>query len=260
MLASRAMSGAARVEVAIPVYNEEAALPVCVERLTGFLEQEMPGAWGIVISNNASTDGTAAVAARLADADPRVRVLELAGRGRGRAIRAAWEQSRAEVVAYTDVDLSTELRHLPELVACIRAGSDLAVASRLLEGARVERGLVREVLSRGFNRAVRLGFRTRFTDAQCGFKAIRREAARALLPHVRSTGWMFDAELLILAEKNGFRIAEIPVEWVDDPDSRVRYRPALAEAVRELGRLRLSPLRIATPLPAAPASSPGERA
>jgi putative flippase GtrA len=213
---------ATTVEVVIPVLNEARALPGSVAVLRSHLDQHFPFEWAITVVDNGSTDDTWGVATELGRADCRVRALHLDARGRGLALRAAWGQSTAEVVAYMDVDLSTDLRALLPLVAPLVSGhSDLAIGSRLAPGARTVRGARRELISRCYNALLRLTHGVSFTDAQCGFKAARREAVLPLLERVRDDGWFFDTELLLLAEHNGLRVHEVPVDWVEDTDSRV---------------------------------------
>ncbi|HUO40532.1 MAG TPA: bifunctional glycosyltransferase family 2/GtrA family protein [Mycobacterium sp.] len=210
------------LDIVIPVYNEEDELPRAVRRLHKFLSTEVPYRSRITIAENASTDRTLAVARALADELADVTVIHLDGKGRGGALHAAWRQSTAEVVAYMDVDLSTDLSALMPLVAPLISGhSDIAIGSRLVASARVVRGPKREFVSRSYNLLLRSVLRARFSDAQCGFKAIRADVARRLLPLVADTGWFFDTELLVIAERAGLRIHEVPVDWVDDPDSRV---------------------------------------
>ncbi|PSL53713.1 GtrA-like protein [Saccharothrix carnea] len=210
------------LDVVVPVFNEELDLAPCVRKLHADLTRTFPYTFRITIANNASTDGTRAVADELARELPGVSAVHLAEKGRGRALKAVWTASDAAVLAYMDVDLSTDLAALAPLVASLISGhSDLAIGSRLARGARVVRGPKREFVSRCYNLILRGTLATRFTDAQCGFKAIRADVARRLLPHVEDTGWFFDTELLVLAERAGARIHEVPVDWVDDPDSRV---------------------------------------
>ncbi|AQT81755.1 sugar translocase [Mycolicibacterium litorale] len=210
------------LDIVIPVYNEERDLPACVRRLHQFLIEEVPYRARIVVADNASTDGTLSVARRLADELPDVDVLHLDAKGRGGALAAAWGSSPADVVAYMDVDLSTDLSALMPLVAPLVSGhSDIAIGSRLAASSRVVRGVKREVVSRGYNLLLRGFLGIRFSDAQCGFKAVRTDVARRLLPLIADTGWFFDTELLVLGERAGLRIHEVPVDWVDDPDSRV---------------------------------------
>ena len=210
------------LDVVVPVYNEQDDLVPSVERLHAYLTAHLPYSFRITIADNASTDATLALAADLADRLPGVAVVHLEQKGRGRALHRVWSLSDAEVLAYMDVDLSTDLAALLPLVAPLISGhSDLAIGTRLARDSRVVRGPRREVISRCYNLLLRTTLATRFSDAQCGFKAIRADRARELLPLVEDTGWFFDTELLVLAERSGLRIHEVPVDWTDDPDSRV---------------------------------------
>jgi putative flippase GtrA len=210
------------LDVVIPVYNEERDLPGSVRRLHRFLDTEVPYRARITIADNASTDYTLAIARALADELPDVDVIHLDTKGRGGALYTAWMSSEADVVAYMDVDLSTDLSALMPLVAPLISGhSDVAIGSRLAASSRVVRGPKREFVSRSYNLILRGILGARFSDAQCGFKALRADVARQLLPLVADTGWFFDTELLVIAERAGLRIHEVPVDWVDDPDSRV---------------------------------------
>ena len=230
-----------QIDVVVPVHNEEATLERSIRRLHRFLESEFPFSWRIVVADNASTDATPAIADRLAHELTRVEVRHLERKGRGRALRAAWSASEAQVVCYMDVDLSTDLRALLPLVAPLLSGhSDLAIGTRLAHGARVVRGPKRELISRAYNRLLHTALRTRFSDAQCGFKAARTDALRGLLEHVRDDGWFFDTELLVLAQRRGLRIHEVPVDWVDDPDSRVAIVRTAYEDLRGVARLMAS--------------------
>src|SRR5829696_7922211 len=226
------------VEIVVAVYNEEAALEPSVRRLHRFLTAEFPFTWRIVVADNASTDATPEIAARLAGALPGVELLRLERKGRGRALRAAWATSDARVVSYMDVDLSTDLRGLLPLVAPLLSGhSDLAIGTRLAHDARVVRGPKRELISRSYTSILHAVLRARFSDAQCGFKAARTGALAAGL---RDDGWFFDTELLVLAQRRGLRIHEVPVDWVDDPDSRVHIVRTALDDVRGVARLAAS--------------------
>jgi putative flippase GtrA len=226
------------LDVVIPVYNEERDLGPCVRHLHDYLTAHFPYRFRITIADNASTDDTLLIAQELADMLPEVTVIHLARRGRGRALHAVWSTSDAAILAYMDVDLSTDLAALSPLVAAILSGhSDLAIGSRLARGAQVVRGPKRELISRGYNLLLRGTLAARFTDAQCGFKAIRADVARRLLPHVGDTGWFFDTELLVIAQRSGLRIHEVPVDWVDDPDSRVDLRATIIGDLKGILRL-----------------------
>lgn len=243
----------ATVDVVIPVYNEERALPGCLRVLRSYLDDRFPFEWTITVVDNASTDGVLRVAGELAKSDDRVRVLHLDRKGRGHALRTAWEYSDADVVVYMDVDLSTSLDALLPLVAPLVNGhSDIAIGSRLAPGARTVRSPRREVISRCYNTMVRLTHGTRFSDAQCGFKAARTDVVRPLLAHVRDDGWFFDTELLLLAEHNGLRVQEVPVDWVEDLDSRVRIVSTAMADVRGLARVARAKVTGAARVPELP--------
>jgi glycosyltransferase involved in cell wall biosynthesis len=226
------------IDVVVPVHDEAGTLVRQIETLHDYLSAAIPESWRISIADNASTDGTAELADELAARLEHVRVLHLTEKGRGRALKAAWTTSDAAVLAYVDEDLSTDLSAFGPLVAPLLSGhSDVAIGSRLSSSSRVARGSKREFISRSYNLLLRRTMGVRFSDAQCGFKAIRREAAGLLLPLVEDTGWFFDTELLILAERSGLRIHEVPVDWVDDPDSSVDIRRTAVEDIR--GMLRV---------------------
>jgi glycosyltransferase involved in cell wall biosynthesis len=232
--------GRPQIDVVVPVYNEEAALAGSVLRLHRFLSDSFPFRWRIVIVDNASTDRTPEIARTLAETLVGVASMRLERKGRGLALRTAWSASPADVVAYMDVDLSTDLRGLLPLVAPLMSGhSDLAIGSRLARGARVVRGPKRELISRTYNRILHLVLRARFSDAQCGFKAVRSDVLRALIDDVRDDAWFFDTELLVLAQRRGLRIHEVPVDWVDDPDSRVDIVATATADLRGVARLLL---------------------
>lgn len=226
------------LDVVVPVHNEQTDLEPCVRRLHAYLRDRFPYSFRITVADNASVDATPVIAQRLADELPEVRAVRLGQRGRGRALRAVWSASDAAVLAYMDVDLSTDLAALAPLVAPLLSGhSDLAIGSRLARGARVVRGTKREIVSRCYNLILRGTLAARFSDAQCGFKAIRADVAARLLPLVQDTGWFFDTELLMLAQRAGLRIHEVPVDWVDDPDSRVDIRSTALADLRGVARL-----------------------
>ena len=261
------------LDIVVPVYNEEVDLEPSVRRLHAHLSAQFPYSFRITIADNASTDATPRIAARLAAELPDVTALRLAEKGRGRALRVAWSASDAQVLAYCDVDLSTDLAALLPLVAPLISGhSDLAIGTRLGRGARVVRGAKREFISRSYNLLLRGTLGACFSDAQCGFKAIRADVARRLLPLVEDTGWFFDTELLVIAERSGLRIHEVPVDWVDDPDSRVdivataiadlkgiaRLGRALATGRLPLAELRGQLGRNPDPVPGVPTGLPGQ--
>ncbi len=226
------------LDVVVPVFNEETDLEPSVRRLHAHLRETFPYPFRITVADNASTDATPRIAARLAADLPEATWIRLDEKGRGRALRAAWSGSNAPVLAYLDVDLSTELNALLPLVAPLISGhSDIAIGTRLARGSRVTRGPRREIISRCYNALLRSALAVGFSDAQCGFKAVRRDVAERLLPLVEDSGWFFDTELLVIAERAGLRIHEVPVDWVDDPDSRVDLLSTAVADLRGIARI-----------------------
>jgi glycosyltransferase involved in cell wall biosynthesis len=234
-----AVAGDPAVEIVIPVYNEEHSLPSCIERLGAFMRGRLPLAYAITIADNASTDRTLEVAVALAERFAEVEVIHLDRKGRGGALREAWTASRADVVAYMDVDLSTDLACLPALVVpLVRGEGDVAIGSRLAPGSKVARGFKRELISRAYNVLLRVGLGVTFSDAQCGFKAARREVVLDLLGDVIDGEWFFDTELLYRAQRARYSVHEVPVRWVEDPDSRVDIVATALADLRGIWRLR----------------------
>jgi glycosyltransferase involved in cell wall biosynthesis len=244
------------VEVVIPIHDEAAVLAAHVRRVHDYVREALPFRCLVTIADNASTDASAEIGALLAAELEDVRYLRLEEKGRGRALRAAWSRSRADVVAYMDVDLSTDLSALAPLVAPLVSGhSAVAIGTRLAKDSRVVRGPKRELISRTYNRILRTVLRVGFSDAQCGFKAIRSDVAAVLLPLVEDQEWFFDTELLVLAERSGLRIHEVPVDWVDDPDSRVDIVATAWADLRGIHRIRRRRAIVLVPQPA-PSSAP----
>ena len=228
----------ATVDITIPVYNEEEVLPRTIASLTEFLETNLSNPWQVTIADNASTDSTQAVSEMLCRKHPGVFYLRIPQKGRGRALRTAWLDSQADIVSYMDADLSTDLSHFPQLTQAIEAGSHIAVGSRLSKGSQVSRGFKREFISRGYNLLINAMFFTGLPDAQCGFKALTRATAEAIVPNIKNHNWFFDTELLVIAAKRGFNIASVPVKWIDDPASTVNIASTAKEDIKGLMRLR----------------------
>jgi glycosyltransferase involved in cell wall biosynthesis len=229
------------VEIVIPVYNEQEVLEKSVTTLRNYLLDHFPYRWRITVADNASIDRTWEIAERLQATYPDVKALHLDQKGRGRALRYAWLNTDADVVSYMDVDLSTNLKSFLPLVAPIITGhSDLAIGSRLARGAVVTRQWKREIISRVYNMMIKVSFFNAFSDAQCGFKACRTDVAHRLLPLIENNEWFFDTEMLLLAEHNNLRIYEVPVEWIEDLDTRVKIVKTATEDIRGLVRVRKS--------------------
>ena len=227
--------------IVLPAYNEQELLERSVDRVIAYCRQALVDEWQIIISDNHSTDATAEIGKRLAAKYPQVEYLYVATRGKGAAIRAAWQQP-ADVYCFMDADLATELSALPAALEKIRAGFDLAVGSRMLVESHVERSMLRRVISTGYRLVLQLSLGLYVTDAPCGFKAITREAWQRLERQIENNGWFFDSELLALAEVNGLRIAEVPVTWKDPREgndhSRVRVVSLSLNYLRQVLRLR----------------------
>ena len=215
---------ATRILIVIPVLNEEDDLPRCVDKLSSYCESQMNDYdWGICIADNGSTDNTRKISLGLSETLDCVTYIREERRGRGRAIKRAWSEFEADVFAYMDVDLSTDLEALPKAVSMVQSGlCDIAIGSRLVAGSQVVgRSLRRGFISRCYSLLFRGLFLVSFSDAQCGFKVISSDSVRRLVPAVVDNGWVFDTELLIIAEKSGYKVKEIPVIWTDDPHSKV---------------------------------------
>ncbi len=228
-----------RVCITIPVFNEEVRLRDSITRLHGFLSQHLSTTWEIVIADNGSTDGTLHLADSLRHEYANVLVTHSDEKGRGGALKRVWLRSGADILSYMDADLSTELEAIPPLIEALAVGGyDIATGSRLLKPALTSRGFKREFASRGYNRLVKALLRTSFSDAQCGFKAITRQAAQQLLPLIEDTGWFFDTELLATAEKMDYRIFDLPVRWIENRDSHVKVLQTAIDDIRGLLRLR----------------------
>ena len=235
-----------KLDITLPGLNEEKGLATAVATLSAFMSERMGEYdWRITIADNGSTDATPEIGRALAAERPEVFYTRLEQRGRGRALKRAWSESGADIVGYMDMDLSTDLNALPTLISAVeRDGYDVGIGSRLAKGAEVVgRSPKRELTSRCYSLMFRSAFLTGFRDAQCGFKVVSRRAVEDVLPLVEDTGWFFDSELLILCEKNGYRIFEHPVRWVDDPDTKVRVVSTAYHQVRGLLRLRFGGLR-----------------
>jgi len=238
----------ASVDLVIPVYNEEEALPHSIPILTGFLKANLPNPWRIIIADNASTDGTRSVSERLCRHHSGVSYRHIPQKGRGRALRAAWLASNADIVSYMDVDLSTDLAHFPQLIQALESDYHVSIGSRLSRGSHVTRSLKRTFISRSYNLLIRGLFFTALVDTQCGFKALTRQAAQAIVPSIKNNNWFFDTELLIIAAKRGYRVKVVPVKWDEDPTSTVHILRTATEDLKGLLRLRFGGVpRVAPP-------------
>lgn len=227
------------IEIVIPIYNEEKELEKNILKLFSFLKNELSGyRWHITIADNASTDQSLSIAKKLAKKFPRIGYFHLDKKGRGRAVKKAWCSSKAEILSYMDVDLSTDLNSLKSLIKALNTGYDIAIGSRRLPKSLVaNRTLKREILSQGYNILIRIIFKSHFSDAQCGFKAVTKRVVKELMPYIKDNAWFFDSELLIVGEKTGYKVYEEPVHWVDNPGSTVRVLKTVYGDLAGLWRL-----------------------
>ena len=229
-----------KILVTIPVYNEERALPVSIPVLHRFLSEHMSAYdWMIEIADNASIDKTPEVSRTLVGEFDRVQYRRLEQKGRGRALKQSWTGSDADICSYMDVDLSTNLESYPPMIEALAArGFDIGTGSRLMRGANTERSFKRELISRSYNIMIKALFFTRFSDAQCGFKAVTRHIIDTLLPIIEDNVWFFDSELLIIGEKCGYRIFDVPVKWIEDLDTRVKIVRTATDDIKGLLRVK----------------------
>lgn len=229
------------VEITVPVYNEEKELEENIQKLSDYCEKNLTNHynWQITIADNASSDNTSIIASTIENKNPRIKLFRLEEKGRGRAVKRAWSNTTCDFCVYMDLDLSTDLKHLPNLLKALEKGYDIAIGSRLAKGANVEgRTVLREITSRTLNFFfIQMWFRTHFTDAQCGFKAVNRKVVDELIPKIKDNDWFFDGELLIVGEKSGYKIYEEPVHWTDNPGSTVRLVSTIWGDLKVMGRL-----------------------
>ena len=227
------------IDIVLPVLNEAHIIEASISKLHKYLTDNLPYRWQIIIADNGSSDGTYQIAQQLTKRWSGVRLVRLNERGRGLALKTVWQKSKADILAYMDIDLSTNLdSFMPMISPLITGDVGLATGSRLMKESRTTRGFKREIISRCYNRIIRTTMKTNFVDAQCGFKAIRRDLAQKLLPHIKDKAWFFDTELLVKAEYEGYKIHEEPVKWVEDADSRVRIVETAADDIKGLSRVR----------------------
>ena len=231
------------VEISVPVYNEEKELEKSIITLYNFCDKNLKTYdWHITITDNASSDNTPIIASALTKKYQNIKYFRLDQKGRGRAVKRVWSQSKCDYCVYMDLDLSTDLIHLPNILKKLGEGYDIAIGSRLARGAKVEgRSPLRELTSRVLNFFfIQLFFRTHFTDAQCGFKGVTRNVVENLIPKIKDNEWFFDGELLIVGEKSGYKIYEEPVHWVDNPGSTVRLISTIWGDLMSIRRLLIT--------------------
>lgn len=227
-----------KIDVVLPVYNEEKLLSKSVITLAGFLKANIKDRWSIIIADNGSADKTLEIAKKLSKEIRNVRYIHLDEKGRGKALRAAWSKSNSDIMSYMDIDLSTDLKSFPTIINALKKGNDIALGSRLTEGATVQRSLEREIMSRVYNMLLKIFFLTKISDAQIGFKAVTKNTANHILPLIKNNNWFFDTELLIIAEHLGYKIFETPVAWYEYKHSKVKVFKTIIEYLKNICYLR----------------------
>lgn len=226
------------VLVVLPVYNEERALRKSVQTLTTFLQDYDNYKWKIVIADNNSQDSTGDIGRLIASENSIVQYLYIPRKGRGIALRSAWQQTDYDFVSYMDIDLSTGLDALIRAVDLLNEGVDIVVGNRLDKNSIIKRSLKREFVSRSYNIIIKMAIGTHFHDAHCGFKTGRREVVQKILPYIEDNEWFFDSEFLFYGEKLGYRIVEIPVTWTEDMNTKAKIFKDAYDDLRGLYRLR----------------------
>jgi len=218
------MSQGVEVSVVLPAYNEadtiEETVTITLDSLAAFLPA---GSFEVIVAEDGCADRTPEIATRMAETDDRVRHVHSDERlGRGGALERAFRAADGETLVYFDTDLATDMKHLEELVERVRSGdADVATGSRWVPGREADRPAKRGIPSRGFNGLVRVVLRSDLLDHQCGFKAFDREALFAILDDVEDDHWFWDTEVLVRAQRAGYRVEEFPVEWTPKGDSKV---------------------------------------
>lgn len=237
-----------KILIVLPTYNEERVIKENALKVFDFCQKNLKDYdWQILIADNGSNDLTPKIAERLSNNYQKISFFHILEKGRGFALKKAWTDYPADIYTYLDIDLATDLNYLPLLIKALEEGYDIAIGSRLKTGAQTKRSLSREILSRGYNLLLKIFFNPSFEDAQCGFKVISKKVAKEILPKVKNNIWFFDTELLILAEKAGYKIKEIPVEWIEkriaQRKSTVKILSTVWEDIKGMIELKIRTLR-----------------
>ncbi|MBD3359736.1 MAG: glycosyltransferase [Candidatus Buchananbacteria bacterium] len=224
-----------KILLALPVYNEEKVLEKSVLKLYNYFKNNIKDDWQIVIVNNASIDKTKKVADSLAQKFLKVDSLNLEDKGRGNALKNVWQKYEADIYAYCDIDLATDIFAFKKLFNSIINGSaNIAIGARYIKGSQTKRTLNRLIYSKVYIFLVRLFFPTKIKDFQCGFKAVDKKTVSEILPLVKDKEWFFDTELLLIAEKNDFKIKEIAVQWKENPETKVKFIRTIYDYIENL--------------------------
>lgn len=228
--------------IVIPAFNEESVLKQSVLKIFDFCESNLPDAYQIIIADNKSTDQTAKIGRALAQRLRPVDYLYVGLKGKGAAIRSGFSKYSADIYCFMDADLATDLSALPLLIKGINQGWDVVIGSRFAKESKVRRSLPRKIFSWGYHAIAKIFLNLKIKDLPCGFKGINQKVKENVLPQVRNNEWFFDSELVVLAEKQGYKIKEIPISWSDPrkgrDKSRVRTLPLAINYLKEIIALR----------------------
>jgi glycosyltransferase AglD len=215
------------ISVIIPVFNDRISLEKAVPKSLEILSR-VTSEFELIVAEDGSSDGSGDFVKWYEGRDPRIHLLHSDERlGRGKALNRAIRESKGKIVCYYDVDLATDMQHLPELIDAIRNGADISTGSRLLPGSDIVRTEGREIASRSYNFLVRIILGSRLFDHQCGFKAFNKDRILQVIPRIQSNHWFWDTELLVRAQRQGYIVREFPVRWRAGRGTTVRMKDVL---------------------------------
>ena len=226
--------------VVIPSYNEEEILEKNTIEVYNFLKKNIKDyRWRIIISDNCSLDRTLDLAKRLSKRYKNISYVHMNKRSKSLAIKKIWLAEEADVYMYMDADLSTDLKHIPDLLLGIEKGNDLVTGSRTSEESKTSRNFNRHIISLALILMLKILFSTSLSDFQCGFKAINKKIRNNILPKMKATehGFM-DAEMLIVAHKKGYKVLEVPVIWQDERESRIKVFAGIFDALKNMLKIK----------------------
>ena len=228
-----------KVDIVIPVYNEEVNLEKNINILTEWLKNNFKYEWIVTIADNGSTDNTKKIAKDLDMKNKKIILKEITSKGRGIALRESWLSSTSDICAFMDIDLSTELEYLNEIIyPIVELECEICCGSRWMSSSNVKRGLFRGILSWSYNFILQTTLGLKIKDSQIGFKAIKTDTAKKVIPLIKDNEWFFDTELLLISQKNDLKIKQIPVIWIDHPKSTVVVLKTVKMFLRNVWRMK----------------------
>lgn len=233
--------------ITLPCFNEEQVLEKNVNTIFNYAQKGLSDYdWSILVIDNASSDKTFEIAKKLNQQNPKILIAQYLKKGRGAALKNVWQANNCyDIYSYMDIDLATDLNHFTDLISKLDEGYNIAVGSRYVPGAKAQRSFRRKFMSKVYNLLLKLFLKVDFKDAQCGFKAFDKKSIINILPKTFDSGWFWDTEFMILAERSGYKIIEIPVVWKEVRDEiRESKVSPLAEAFKQLRNIRLMRARL----------------